>query len=282
MVGKNDIFLCSISNVSSGNCPEDCGYCMQSAHHKIDISKYKFKSIQDVLKEARNLKNYGALGFCLVTSGRDLDSIKCEYIAKLAHDITKQELGLHLIACCGRADIDSLRHLKNHGIASYNHNLETAQSYFKHICTTHTWQERYETNQNAATVGLGICTGGIFGLGESHEQRLEFLQSLKSLKPHTSPINFFIPNSKLPIKVDILSKKEALDCVKLAREILPDVRLMIAGGREAIFGKEQKELFECGINAVVLGDYLTTKGNTPKDEVDMIKSYGYEIATSCH
>ncbi|RDU73266.1 biotin synthase [Helicobacter anseris] len=279
---KKEIFLCSISNVSSGNCPEDCKYCTQSVHYKTQIQTYNFKPIETILQEAKRLKSYGMLGFCLVTSGRGLDSKKCEYIAQVAREIKKHIDDIHLIACCGRADTDSLKFLKQNGVDSYNHNLETAQSFFDSICSTHTWEERYETCQNALKVGLGLCTGGIFGLGESWEQRMELLESLKSLEPHSVPVNFFIPNSALPIEQDIITQEEALECIILAREYLPSARLMIAGGRELVFGENQKKLYESGIDSIVLGDYLTTKGRTPHDDINELLSYGLSIATSCH
>ncbi|TLD88181.1 biotin synthase [Helicobacter sp. MIT 05-5294] len=275
------IFLCTICNVSSGSCAEDCAYCTQSAKYNADIDRYKYKPIPQILEEAKRASENGALGFCLVTSGRNLDSKRTEYIAEAAREIVKSGLHLHLIGCSGIASVESLMELKKAGIASYNHNLETSQNFFPKICTTHSFAERYETNENALKAGLGLCSGGIFGLGESWQDRIDLLSALRTLNPHTTPINFFIPNPALPLSQEILSQEEALECVKLAREYLPNARLMIAGGRERVFGDNQKMLFECGINAVVLGDYLTTKGNTPKDEVERIKSYGYEIATSC-
>lgn len=277
-----EIFLCSICNVTSGNCAEDCKYCTQSSHYHTNIPTYKNKPIESILQEARSLKEYGALGFCLVTSGRGLDSKKCEYIAQAARAIKEADLGLHIIACCGRADVDSLKYLKANGVDSYNHNLETSKNFFPHICSTHTWNERFETCENALKAELGLCSGGIFGLGESWEDRIDMLKTLQILTPHSSPINFYIANPNLPIDALKLSKEEALDCVALAREFLPKTRLMIAGGREHIFGEDQKNLFECGINAVVLGDYLTTKGEAPKRDVERILSYGYVAATSCH
>lgn len=275
------IFLCTICNVSSGSCAEDCAYCTQSAKYNADIDRYKYKPIPQILEEAKRASENGALGFCLVTSGRNLDSKRTEYIAEAAREIVKSGLHLHLIGCSGIASVESLMELKKAGIVSYNHNLETSQNFFPKICTTHSFAERYETNENALKAGLGLCSGGIFGLGESWQDRIDLLSALRTLNPHTTPINFFIPNPALPLSQEILSQEEALECVKLAREYLPNARLMIAGGRERVFGDNQKMLFECGINAVVLGDYLTTKGNTPKDEVERIKSYGYEIATSC-
>ncbi|MBX7491478.1 biotin synthase [Helicobacter turcicus] len=276
-----EIFLCTICNVSSGSCAEDCGYCTQSAKYNADIERYKYKPIPQILEEAKKASENGALGFCLVTSGRELDSKRTEYIVQAARAILDSKLHLHLIGCSGIASVEALVELKNAGIASYNHNLEASRNFFPKICSTHAFEERYETCENVLKAGLGLCSGGIFGMGESWQDRMDLLYALQMLNPHTAPINFFIPNPALPLTQEILSKEEALECVKLAREYLPNARLMIAGGRECVFGENQKALFECGINAVVLGDYLTTKGNTPKEEIERIKSYGYGIATSC-
>lgn len=276
-----EIFLCTICNVSSGSCAEDCAYCTQSAKYNANIERYKYKPIPQILEEAKRASENGALGFCLVTSGRELDSKRTEYIAQAAREILDSKLHLHLIGCSGIASVEALVELKNAGIASYNHNLEASRNFFPKICSTHSFEERYETCENVLKAGLGLCSGGIFGMGESWQDRMDLLYALQTLNPHSAPINFFIPNLALPLTQEILTQEEALECVKLAREYLPNARLMIAGGRECVFGENQKELFECGINAVVLGDYLTTRGNTPKEEVERIKGYGYGIATSC-
>lgn len=274
---SKEIFLCSISNVSSGGCSEDCVYCTQSAKYDTGVVRYKYKDIQEVIKEAKELKKYGMVGFCLVTSGRGLDEKKCEYIASLAQGIKKEISDIHLIACCGRADLDRLKYLKQSGIDSYNHNLETAQNFFSQICTTHTWEERFETCENALRADLGLCSGGIFGLGESWGDRIELLKALRELSPHSMPINFFIPNPNLPLKQDKLSVQEALECIALSREYLPKARLMIAGGREVVFGENQKCMFDSGIDAIVLGNYLTTLGESPKRDLDMLESYGLGV-----
>ncbi|MCE3046709.1 biotin synthase [Helicobacter kayseriensis] len=274
---KKEVFLCSISNVSSGGCSEDCAYCTQSAHYETNVQRYKYKNPQDVIAEARELKKYGMVGFCLVTSGRGLDSKKCEYVASLAQAIKKEIEDIHLIACCGRADEESLKHIKAHGIDTYNHNLESAQSFFSSICTTHTWEERFETCENALRAGLGLCSGGIFGLGEEWKHRIELLKALRSLSPHSVPINFFIPHPALPLKREVLSKEEALECIVLTKEYLPNSRLMIAGGRERVFGLDQKKMFDYGINAIVLGNYLTTLGETPQKDLEMLEKYDLQI-----
>ncbi|PAF43114.1 biotin synthase [Helicobacter sp. 11S02629-2] len=276
------IFLCSISNVSSGNCPEDCAYCTQSVHHKTKVETYKFKPLETIIKEAKYLKTFGMLGFCLVTSGRSLDDAKLDYIARVSYALKKEDLDLHLIACCGSASLESLKYLKDHGVDSYNHNLETAQSFFPRICSTHTWEERYQTCEDSLRAGLGLCCGGIYGLGESFSQRIEFLKALRELSPHTISLNFYMPNPALPIATKVMSRQEALECVVLTHEFLPNSRLMISGGRESVFGEDQEELFRYGVNAIVLGNYLTTKGQTPARDIDMLKAYGLDIAASCH
>lgn len=274
---NKEIFLCSISNVSSGGCSEDCSYCTQSARYDTGVPRYKYKDIKEVIQEAKELKKYGMVGFCLVTSGRGLDGKKAEYIASLAKGIKKEISDIHLIACCGRADLQELKYLKQNGIDSYNHNLETAQSFFSQICSTHTWEERFETCENTLRADLGLCSGGIFGLGESWSHRIELLKALRDLSPHSMPINFFIPNPNLPIKQEKMSVQEALECITLSREYLPHARLMIAGGREVVFGENQKCMFDSGIDAIVLGNYLTTSGESPKRDLDMLESYGLGV-----
>jgi biotin synthase len=276
-----EIFLCSICNVSNGGCKEDCAYCTQSRKYQTGVKIYKEKSLDEIMKEAKYFADAGALGFCLVTSGRSLTSQKTEYISRAAKMI-KKEFDFHLIACCGSADKESLRELKNAGIDSYNHNLETSKDFFPKICTTHTWDERYKTCENAASVGLMLCVGGIMGIGESWKDREDFYKAVSSLNPFTSPVNFYIPNTALPIKKDIMDRAEAIECIKLAKSYLPSTRLMMAGGRETVFGFEQKEIFEAGIDAIVIGGYLNACGNEPKDDIEMIKRYGFEVSVVCH
>ena len=276
-----EVFVCAMCNVSSGACSEDCAYCTKSAHYDTKVPVYKYKAVEDVLNEARKVHSLGALGLCLVSSGRGLDEKKAEYITSVAKAI-KAELPLHLIGCCGSASVELLKVLKDGGVDSYNHNLESAKSFFPNICTTHPWEERYQTCLNAIEAGLGNFTGGIFGLGESKEQREEFLTSLASLNPHTVPINFFMPHPNLPIKEPKMSVEEALWCVKKTKEYLPNARLMLAGGREAVFGQRQLEAFEAGADGIVLGDYLTQKGDEPNKDIQMLNSYGIKIATICH
>ncbi|MFB1009703.1 MAG: biotin synthase [Sulfurospirillum sp.] len=279
---KKSIFLCAISNISSGSCAEDCGFCTQSARHHADIERYKYKPVDQIVFEAKNASNNGAIGFCLVTSGLGLDDKKLAFVCEAARAIKAELPDLNLIACNGIASVEQLKTLKDAGINSYNHNLESSQNFYDKICTTHSWESRYQTCLNAKEAGLSLCSGGIFGLGESKEERTSFIQSVKSLSPDTMPLNFFIQNPALPIKATPLSEEEALAIITEVREALPNTRLMVAGGRETTFKSEDCDIFAAGADAIVIGDYLTTKGKLPESDLKMIERLGYEIATTCH
>ena len=279
---KKSIFLCAISNISSGSCAEDCGFCTQSARHHADIERYKYKPVDQIVFEAKNASNNGAIGFCLVTSGLGLDDKKLAFVCEAAHAIKAELPDLNLIACNGIASVEQLRTLKDAGVNSYNHNLESSKNFYDKICTTHSWESRYQTCLNAKEAGLSLCSGGIFGLGESKEDRTSFIQSVKSLSPDTMPLNFFIQNPALPIKATPLSEEEALAIITEVREALPNTRLMVAGGRETTFKSEDCDIFAAGADAIVIGDYLTTKGKLPESDLKMIERLGYEIATTCH
>lgn len=276
------IFLCSISNISSGSCAEDCGFCTQSAKHHADIVRYKYKPIEEIVLEAKNASHYGALGFCLVTSGLGLDDKKLDFVCEAARAVRKELPTIHLIACNGIATLEQLKQLKDAGVNSYNHNLETSAHYYEKICSTHSWEARYQTCLHVKESGLFLCSGGIFGLGESKEDRASFIQSIKELSPATMPLNFYHHNPALPLKATPLSEEEALEIIKDVRVALPETMLMVAGGREITFKNKQCDIFAAGADAIVIGDYLTTKGQAPKEDLEMIRSLGYELATECH
>ncbi len=280
---KKEIFLCAINNILSGTCNEDCKFCTQSVRYHADIERYSYKPIERIVAEAKQAKSHGALGYCLVTAGRGLDKKKATFVAKVAEAIKKEIENLNLIACNGIATIEQLRYLKDYGIDSYNHNLETSKSYYEKICTTHSWEARYETCLNVKTAGLQLCSGGIWGMGESLEDRESLLDAILSLEPDSTPLNFYIPNDALPIKGRNITKSEALEIIQKARKGLGEDRLlMVAGGRELIFGGTEREMFDAGANSIVIGNYLTTSGNTPHKDKAMLEHLGYFVATSCH
>lgn len=279
---NNKIFLCAISNIESGTCNEDCKFCTQSVKYKADIQRYKRKDIKEIVEEAKRARKNRAIGFCLVTAGKGLDDKRLEFVCEAAHAVKKEDLGLKIIACNGTASIEQLKELKKAGVNNYNHNLETSREFYPQIVSTHTWDERYQTCLNVNEVGLKLVSGGIFGLGESDEDRISMLKSLASLNPMNVPINFFHPNKALPIVKNSVTKQRAFELITMAREMIPNAhKIMIAGGREVMFGDEQYECLNRGANSVVIGDYLTTEGKTPQDDIKAIEALGFEIAATC-
>ncbi len=279
---KKKIFLCAISNISSGTCKEYCKFCTQSTKHKTNIDRYYQKPIDEIIKEAKLAKQNGAIGFCLVTAGKGLDDKKLEFVCKSAKAV-RDEVGedFNLIACNGTATIEQIKELKKASINSYNHNLETSKEYYNQICTTHSWEERFQTCLNIKEVGLHLCSGGIYGMGESQADRVSLIKSLKELKVDSTPVNFYHPNEALPIKANNISIDKAFEIIEYVKSELNEAMIMVAGGREFMFKDRQSEIFDYGITSIVIGDYLTTKGESIKRDKDMLDSLNLEIATSC-
>jgi len=273
------IFLCSICNINSGTCLEDCKFCSQSVRYKADIERYKQKDIKLIQQEAITARDNGALGFCLVTADKGLTDKTLAFVCDVAKAVEEVAPTLRLIACNGTASLEQLLTLKAAGIKAYNHNLETSESFYKEICTTHPWSERYETCQNVNEAGLVLITGGIFGLGETHSDRVSMLESLESLNPTSVPINFYHHNEALELQPNSLKVDEALALIELARKTIPNAkRIMVAGGRELMFGERQNEIFEHGANSIVIGNYLTTSGRAMNKDLEMLKSLDLEVA----
>jgi len=277
---SKEIFLCAISNINSGTCNEDCKFCSQSVKYKADIERYIQKPIETIVEEAKAARASGALGFCLVTANKGIDDKVLKFVCEVSRAVSAAVPDLRLIACNGTASVEQLLVLKEAGIKAYNHNLETAEAFYPEVCTTHPWQERYETCENVNKVGLKLITGGIFGMGETQEDRIAMLMSLKSLNPTSVPLNFYHHNAALPLKPNPITTDEALELIRLAREIISDAdRIMVAGGRELQFGHRQDEIFEAGANSIVIGNYLTTQGRDKSSDLEMLKKLGFDIAT---
>ncbi len=276
------IYLCAINNIMSGICGEDCKFCSQSIRYHADVERYKFKAIHKVVREAKIAKQNGAIGYCLVTAQRGLNNKSVDFIARLASAIKKEVKDINIIGSNGLATIEQLKFLKKHGVDSYNHNLESSKDFYKTICTTHTWEDRYQTCVNAREAGMQICTGGVMGMGENLHDREELIKAIATLKPESVPLNFFIPNVALPIRERNIVRQEALDMIKYTRSILGnETMLMIAGGREFLFKGFEKDMFEAGSNSIVIGDYLTTKGESAEYDLNIIAKLGYTVATDC-
>jgi biotin synthase len=279
----NKVFLCAICNIESGTCKEDCKFCTQSVKYKADIQRYKHKEIEKIIEEAKQARANKAIGFCLVTAGKGLDDKRLEFVCEAAHAVKKLDLGMKIIGCNGTASLEQLKELKKAGVDNYNHNLETSREFYPQICTTHEWDERYETCLNVHKADLNLVCGGIFGLGESVEDRLSMIDSIASLKPKNVPINFFHPNEALPIVKNTISKEEAFKIIELVRQKVPGAhKIMVAGGRELKFGEDQYKVFDHGANSIVIGNYLTTEGKIASKDIEELEKRGFEISPTCN
>jgi len=282
MKNNKTIYLCAISNIESGTCTEDCKFCTQSVKYKANIQRYKTKDIETIVAEAKQARANKAIGFCLVTAGKGLTQKRLEFVCQAARAVKAKNLGLKIIACNGTATFEQLQELKKAGVDNYNHNLETSREFYPTIVSTHNWDERYETCLNAKKAGLNLICGGIFGLGETQEDRISMLESIASLEPMNVPINFFHPNEALPIVKNSITQEEAFELIKLTKQYIPNThKIMVAGGRELMFKEKQYDIFDYGANSIVIGDYLTTNGNKASKDLDSLENLGFTIASSC-
>lgn len=267
--------LCAITNARSGACLEDCVFCSQSSWHSAKVRVYPLLEEKEIYHRARRAQEIGAGYFCIVTSGRKIKDKKdfskiCRVISKI-----RSKLKLHVDASLGELNFTEARVLKEAGLLRYNHNLETAQSFYPAICTTHTYSDRLKTIENVKRAGLELCCGGIFGMGETWAQRLEFVFALKNLNPECIPLNFLNPvmGTKLQNQ-NPLAPLEFLKIIALFRFLFSKQEIKICGGREANLRSLQPFLFLAGADSIILGDYLTTKGNPPQYDLQMIRDLG--------
>lgn len=268
------ITTCSITNAKSGLCTEDCAFCAQSAHHETGIEPHPLMSEEEMVNDALKLHASGANEFSMVTSGFALTDQELETIGRAAGMI-KEKTGLKLCSSLGVLTEARAKQLKNSGISRYHHNLETARSFFDHVCTTHDYEDDVQTVKIAKAAGLKACSGGILGLGESWEQRVELAITLRDLDVDSIPVNFLnpIPGTRMGAR-PLLSPMEALKCIALFRFINPKKDIMICGGREVTLRDLQSWIFTAGANGLLIGNYLTTAGRDIKADMDMIRDLG--------
>ncbi len=252
--------FCSIINAKSGRCSEDCKFCAQSAHYKTEVEEYGFLDIRLVEAQAKLLKDKRVKRFSIVTSGKSPSEKDLGKIEKSIEVI--RHVGLIPDISVGILNDGTLERLKKAGLSGLHHNLEVAKSFFKNICTTHEYEEDVQTVKKAIEKGFYVCSGGIFGLGESWDHRVELAETLKSLGVHSVPINFLNPIKGTPLEyMPVLTEEEALKIVALFRFLLPDKDIRICGGRNRVFSSRTKiKLLNCGVSGIMVGNYLTTLG----------------------
>lgn len=268
--------MCSIMNARSGKCGEDCKWCSQSRFHHTDIEVYPLVDAESALREAVHNASKGVSRFSLVTSGRTLSPADTERICAIYRRIGS-ECPIKLCASLGLLNREQLFQLKESGVTRYHCNLETAPSYFPQVCTTHTIEEKLQTIEWAREAGLEICSGGIIGMGESEEHRVEFALAIRQTGAVSIPVNILnpIPGTRLA-GMPPLKDEEVIRAVAMIRILNPEASVRLAGGRSRIKAVEP-ELFRCGISGSIVGDLLTTTGSDIDTDKAMFLRLGFEL-----
>ena len=269
--------ICSIVNAKSGACSEDCSYCAQSIHHATGAPVYPLISVDRMSEAAASARKNGARRFCIVTSGRGIESR--DDLKNIAEGVKRvREMGLAPCATLGTLTLEQLAYLKNSGLDRYHHNIETSRDYFPRICTTHTFDDRLEVLHNARSLGLSVCSGGILGMGENMEDRINMAISLRELNVDSVPINFLMPIMGTPLEqITQITPLEALHSIALFRLILPEKEIRVCAGRGPALGQLHPLVFLAGADGFMIGNYLTTSGLNPKDDLKMIQDLGLRI-----
>lgn len=273
--------LCAIINARSGRCGEDCAFCAQSSHFETQAQVYPMLSPEKIIEAARAARDEGATRFSIVTSGRGVRAHQRELplVARAIEGVAG--LGLSPCASLGILDKDLGQALKDAGLVSYHHNLETSESHYPNICTTHAYARRLETARLAQEMGFRLCSGGILGLGETRADRLEMALTLKALAPASVPLNFLNPIAGTPLaNQGALPPLEILKTIAVFRLLMPNISIRTCGGREANLRGLQPLMFAAGADSTMTGNYLTTQGRTPAEDRQDIADMGLSVKPS--
>ena len=272
----NVVHLCSIINARSGACAEDCKFCAQSAHHHTEVKVYPLLPEAQTLDAAQQARQTGADSFGIVTSGGSLCE-NAEDFAAVCHAARQVQRTTHLSPCVsiGRLTPQSAAQLIRAGVRRVNHNLETSKRFYPEICTTHAYAQRVETVKAAKEAGLQVCCGGIFGMGESWQDRVDLALQIRELQVDAVPINFLNPIPGTPLAGQpTLPPREALRIIALYRFLLPEKEIKVCGGREVTLRDLQSWMFLAGASGTMVGSYLTTAGRSADDDLQMIADLG--------
>lgn len=270
----NEMVLCSIINAKSGKCPEDCRYCAQSLYYTTNINEYPLISYDEILPQALKMRSLGVKRFSIVTSGRTLNDGEFDSVCNIVSSLVR-DTGMTICASIGFMTMERAVKLKNSGLSLYHHNLETNNSYFPKICSTHSHKEKLETIKNIRSAGIELCIGGIIGLGETWSDRVAFAFEIKSLDPQSVPINILSPIEGTPLfGINPLSPEDIIKTTSLFRFIMPRTNIRYAGGRMNLGSLHDQGILS-GINGLMIGDFLTTQGRSVNDDICMLESMGF-------
>ena len=273
----NKVQLCSIVNAKSGKCDMDCRFCSQSGHHSTEIESYPFMKKETLHTEIRNIIDDQSRLCGVVTSGGRLSEPELKELESVVEEIG-EGAPAPVCASLGRLAQADFEGLKAAGIQRFHHNLEASEGYYPSVCSTQQWAQRLETVKAAQKAGLAVCSGGLFGLGESWIDRIDLAMTLRELQVDSVPINFLYAHTGTPMeKQPKLSAEEALRIIAIYRCLLPKITLRICGGRTHILGDRQADLFAAGANGLMTGNYLTVAGSQYAADLSMISQLGLQI-----
>ncbi|MEA5134534.1 MAG: biotin synthase BioB [Candidatus Fimivivens sp.] len=268
--------ICTIINAKSGRCSENCKYCAQSAHYKTECHEYPLLSQQEIVDGANYNAKQGVLRYSLVTSGRNLSDTEVDAVCKAVVQI-KSMVPIQVCGSFGLLTEPQYRRLFEAGLTRIHNNLETSESHFANMCTTHTFNDKLDAIKSAKTAGMSVCSGGIFGIGESVDDRIALAFSIKELGIKSVPINLLNPVKGTPYQNNVpLTLEELCRIVAVYRFIMPDAFIRLAGGR-GLLADKGKAAFISGANAAISGDMLTTSGITVETDLAMFKELGFEV-----
>jgi biotin synthase len=264
----------SLINAKSGACPEDCAFCSQSVRFPTGVDVYAFLDLDEILAAARATVAAGATQFCIVVAVRGPEERLLRRVIE-AVEMVRRETGLDVACSLGLLQPEQAARLAAAGVRRYNHNLETGRARFPSICTTHTYDDRVATARLVREAGMELCSGGILGMGETLDERVDFAFELAALEPCEVPINLLDPRPGTPLgDQPTLSPREALQAIALFRLVLPAAWLRLAGGRERVLGELQGMGLLAGANALIVGNYLTTTGRAPEEDHALLEALG--------
>lgn len=276
----NKFDLCTIVNGKSGKCSEDCKYCAQSAFYETNVESYPLMETTDLVRQAQYNRERGVPRYSIVTSGKRLTGAEVEQVCESIREI-KKNTGISVCVSFGLLEEAEFRKIREAGAIRVHNNLESSAEYFPKVCSTHSQEEKIAALKAAKSAGLSVCSGGIMGLGESMEDRIELALSLRGLGIKSIPVNMLNPIPGTPYEKNaVLTEEEMCRIIAIFRFILPDAFIRMAGGRGLMLDKG-KRCFQSGANAAITGDMLTTAGITIKQDMELLKELGYQVVSEC-
>lgn len=275
---KNDVEFCSLINARNGKCSQNCKYCAQSSHYRTNIEAYPLVELQEVRKTALEAKSHKASRFAIVTSGKTPDESDFNKILEMIKEVNKIE-GLKSCASIGILNEEQAKKLAQTGLKRFHHNINTSKSYYPDVCTTHSWNDRLNTCRLVKKYGMELCCGVILGMGETVEQRIEMALELAEIQPDSIPINILMPIPETPFEnyLDKIDEENVLRTLAIFKIANPNSILRFCGGRMRLSDENQRKALNSCVEGIMVGNYLTTVGKAPEEDLKTITELGKTI-----